>query len=102
MKRSLADRVSALETAIAAQRPALRLICCETVYADDDEAGEARKKDAAITADRRKTGWDGDYAVFVPVSTYRKDGTWMHPCESPRRKREQAAALAASTAVKHN
>lgn len=102
MKKSLADRVKSLEMAVAAQKPAFRMVTCETIYADDDEAEEERKIDAAIATDREKTGWDGKYAVFVPVSTYTKDGTWIPPGESPRRKRKEAAALAASTAVKHN
>jgi hypothetical protein len=89
VKRNLANRVLALEAAVKAQRPAFRLVVCEEIYADDNEADEARKKQAAIDADRKKSGWDGDYAVIVPVGTHKRDGTRVPPGQIPRLQRKQ-------------
>jgi hypothetical protein len=73
MKEKLTDRIAKLEAAVAG--PRFRTVCCETVYADDDKAEEQCKVDAAIAADRKSSGWDGDYVVLVPTAVHKKDGT---------------------------
>jgi hypothetical protein len=82
MKTKLADRVAALEAVIA--KPRFRIVVCETVYADDDEADERRKVNAAIAADRKSSGWEGEYSVLIPISTHTKDGKQVSPHEISR------------------
>jgi hypothetical protein len=83
MRKNLSDRLAELEIAIAGRQPRYRIVTSETVYADEDDKVAKRKSVAAIDADRKASGWAGEYIVMQPFETHAKDGTWIGRRPSP-------------------
>jgi hypothetical protein len=77
MPTNLSNRVTALELSSAVKKPRWRTVISEVVYADEDETVAKRKSKAAIEADRKATGWPGDYIVMQMFDTHARDGTWI-------------------------